>query len=186
MTKSLVLLIFIYGCAENSKQPHSNTSLPDSNKSAAVKSSIQYDRLKEYLLSSDSVVLFSHVSPNEPTINRKTGKYYSHSVPFIEKGEINYAMSVQERKKLNRREIQELANILSLTAVDDSIRMLCFQPRNAVVAFKKGRFSYFDFCFDCHGVSQFGDFGSDLIMNGEKYKKLFIFYKKHGFKYEMD
>jgi hypothetical protein len=173
-------------CDENRTSSNRKIRPKDSISTSEFNPVIRYDRLKEYLLSSDSVVLFSHHSPNEPIKNPHTGKYYPHFIPFIEKEKINYATSVQERNQLNKNGIHELTEILILPAVSDSINLLCFQPRNAVVVFKGGRISCFDFCFDCFGFTQCGDFDSGLIMNGEKYKKLFAFYKKHGFKYQMD
>ena len=184
MMRYLAIIIFLSSCVGNSAS--NGTAQKDSIPAAPAEPNVRYDRLREYLFSSDSVVLFSHYSTNMPIINPATGKYYKNRIPFIENGKINYAVSVQERKQLNNQEITELADILTLPAVDDSIAAACFQPRNAVIAFRNGQMCCFDFCFDCHGYDIYGNFVSDLIMNAEKYKRLFAFYKKHGFKYEMD
>jgi|KBSSwiS6_1023812.scaffolds.fasta_scaffold01015_5 hypothetical protein len=184
MIRYLVVVILLSSCI--GKTVSNESSQKDSILSSDPSPIAQYDRLKEYLFSSDSVVLLSHHSPNMPIRNLKTGKYYQHPIPFIEDGKINYSTSVQERKQINKNEIRELADILTLPAVDDSILTMCFQPRNAVVAFKKDQMSCFDFCFDCFGFSKYGNFDSELIMNVDKYKKLIAFYKKHGFKYEME
>lgn len=184
MTRYLAFIIVFSSCVGNTVSNHPVQK--DSILTTDDKPAVSYDRLKECLLSADSVVLLSHHSPNMPIKDPKTGKYYPHSIPFIENGKINYAMSVQERKQLNKNDMKELADILILPAVDDSVASTCFQPRNAVVAFKNGRMSCFDFCFDCYGFSEYGDFVFDLIMNPEKYKRLYAFYKKHGFKYEME
>jgi hypothetical protein len=184
MKKYLAGIFLFNACSQagDSDRPVS----ADSVSVTSPKPIVQYEKLKETLFLADSVILLSHHSPNMPVINAATGKYYPKSIPFIENGRINYLMSVQERKQLNKSQIKELADILTLPAVDDSIRAMCFQPRNAVVLFKNEQMSCFDFCFDCFGVGSYGDFGSELIMNGEKYNKLYAFFKKHGFKYEME
>lgn len=186
MKKYSLFILLFWGC-KNVPDSKGNEPKKGSASLAEIDSPIiNYDRLKEYLLSSDSVVLFSHHSPNEPIWNKKTGEYSKKSIPFIENGKINYSTSVQERKQLTNKQTQDLIGVLTAPGKDDSIRMHCFQPRNAVVAFKKEQIAYFDFCFDCYGFNRYGDFGTDLIMNTEKYKKLSAFFKKLRFKYEMN
>lgn len=193
MLKHILIVVLFCGCKNtpahknhNSKidsTPDNSIELPPQSNSQMI---VNYDHLKEYLITSDSVILFSHHSPNEPIKNTKTGEYHKKSIPFIEAGKINYAASVQEQKKMNNKQINELIDILILPVTDDGIAMACFQPRNAIVAFKKGQIAYFDFCFDCYDFLQEGDWGSGLVMNSEKYKKLFLFYKRLGFKYGMN
>lgn len=183
MIRYLPLVILFYSCSGNIA---TDTPAQPDSLITGDKPFVNYDWLKEYLLSADSVVLLSHHSPNEPIKNPSTGKYYSHSIPFIENGKINYPLSVQERKQIDKNAVKELVDILSLPAVDDSLRTACFQPRNAVVAFNNGGMSAFDFCFECRGYDEYGYFVSYLIMNTDKYNKLYAFYKKHGFKYYMD
>lgn len=184
MVKYLAAIFLLAGCTGNNKPETlvkiENAALPDPD------AAVHYDRLREYFLSADSVVLFSHVSPNEPVKNLKTGKYYPNSIPFIENEEINYENSVQERKRLNKPDIEALVNILVLPAVQDSVFAMCFQPRHAVLAYNEKRFAGFDFCFECTGVAPYGNSNSQLIMNFEKYSKLRSFFKKKGFKYELD
>jgi hypothetical protein len=87
MTKYLVVIILLCSCAENRTAPEGKAIHKDSVKTTEFKPVIHYDRLKNYFLSADSVVLFSHHSPNEPIKNPSTGKYYRHTIPFIEKWE---------------------------------------------------------------------------------------------------
>ena len=182
MTRYLLTLFFFFGCVENT--PSVQRRQKDSILTTNDKPVLNYDRLKEYLLSADSVVLLSHESPNMLIRNPKTGKYYR--IPFIEHEKINYATSVRERKEIHKMDVRKLADILTLPAIDDSIAAACFHPRNAVVAFKDGRMFCFDFCFECRGFNEYGNFVFDLIMNREKYKRLYAFYRKRGFKYEME
>jgi len=181
----LFLILFASGIENNTTKIITNKNSPE-NDSILSKSAIRYDLLKQDMLSADSIILFSHHSPNMPIKNPKTGEYYKESIPFIEQGNINYTLSVQERKQLNKKEIEELTDILIIPAVDDSINTTCFQPRNAVAIFKGNIMSCFDFCFECYGFSTYGNFRSDLIMNPEKYLKLLVLYKKYGFKYEIE
>jgi hypothetical protein len=192
MIRYLVCMILVTGCAGKTDADRPVQKNPGSTTTTQPvvqhnhRPNVQYNQLKKYLISADSVILLSHHSPNMPIKNPKTGEYYSRYIPFIEDGTVNYTMSVQERKQLSKSGIKELADILTAPAVDDGFRAACFQPRNAVVAFKKDRMAGFDFCFDCFGFSLYGDFDSALIMDGNKYKKLKTFYQKHGFKYEME
>jgi hypothetical protein len=189
MIRYITILILLAGCTNNkSVQIKNDTELSKGDSILTNNSNpvVRYDLLKQDALNADSVILFSHHSPNMPIKNSTTGEYYKKSIPFIEHDTINYKTSVQERKKLNKKEIEELITILILPAVDDSIRTLCFQPRNAVVVFKTNKISCFDFCFDCYGLATYGNFRSDLIMNSDKYHKLLTLYKKYNFKYELE
>ncbi|HEX7846946.1 MAG TPA: hypothetical protein VF476_14190 [Chitinophagaceae bacterium] len=189
MIKHIAILILLAGCADNKpaqirnekELPKGDLVLPGANKVI-----IQYDLLKEDFLRADSVLLVSHHSPNMPIKNSKTHEYYKKSIAFIEHDTINYFASVQERKKLNRKETEELITILIIPAINNSITFTCFQPRNAVVVFKGDKMSCFDFCFDCYGFATYGSFRSGLLMNAEKYEKLWTLYKKYNFKYELE
>lgn len=187
MINYLILLILLTGCIRNEaakKDIKSDSSILNLNSS---RENLQnhYDQLKEDFSSADSVILFSHHSPNMPIKNPETGKYYEKSVPFIDNGRINYERSVKERKQLNGEEIQELSDILTLQATEKLVETTCFQPRNAIVIFGKGKMYCYDFCFECYGFSQYGEFPPPIMMSSEKYRKLYVFYKKSGFKYEM-
>src|SRR5690348_16667913 len=103
MVKYLAPIFLLAGCAGN-QEPEAEIKA-DKIVLSEVGPVANYDRLKEYILSADSVVLFSHISPNEPYKNPNTGKYYPGSIPFIEDGKINYAISVQERKQLKQPDI---------------------------------------------------------------------------------
>ena len=188
MIKQLTFLFLLAGCTNNksaqvksdTKSPRGDTVILDIKKSV-----LHYNLLREDMLNADSVILLSHHSPNMPIRNPKTGEYYKKSIPFIVDDTINYETSVQERKQLNRKETEELIAILTLPAIDDVIESMCFQPRNAIVFFKRNKMSCFDFCFDCYGFAAYGNFRSDLLMNSEKYQKLMALYKKYKFKYEL-
>jgi hypothetical protein len=90
---------------------------------------------------------------------------------------------VQERKKLNGKEIKELCDILLAPAVADTIAAVCFQPRNGIFVYKSEKLSFIDVCFDCHGVAVSRDLSSIVSFDDTKYQKLLLFYKLQGFKY---
>jgi hypothetical protein len=129
---------------------------------------VDYRALQAFLIAADSVVLLSHHSPNMPIKDPKTGKYYRNAIPFIVDGKINYRSSVQERKRLNKKQIAALSNLLSKATEDSGPRPACFQPRNAVAAFKDGKLTCYDFCFECAGVARYGIVVSEVRMDSEK------------------
>ncbi len=176
----MLCILLIWSCS-NSPGVEKATIRQQGTMASNLKSPADSIAVRKILNAADSVILASHHSPNQPIKDEKTGKYLPH-FKLIENGSLNESI-VQERKKLNKKEIQELGGILFSPAVADSIALPCFQPRNGVFAYYSGKLSYIDICFDCYGAAGSPDWGPYIIFDTAKYKKLLLFYEKHGFKY---
>lgn len=184
MAKYLMFILILCSCSDSSSVKVSSVHHRDSTQERTLQPLNKPKSLQEILNGADSVVIASHYSPNEPIEDKRTGKLLPR-FEVVADGKLNEAI-IQERKKLNRKDIEELGSILAAPAIEDSIAALCFQPRNGIFAYKTGKLSYLDVCFDCHGFAASEDFGSAVIIDNPKYKKLLQFYKKHGFKYMLD
>jgi len=184
MAKYLMFILILCSCSDSSSIKVSSVHQRDSSQERMQHPVTKPNSLQDILTGADSVVIASHYSPNEPIEDKRTGKLLPR-FEVVEDDKLNEAI-VQERKKLNRKDIKELESILTTAAIADSIAAMCFQPRNGVFVYKGDRLSYLDVCFDCHGYAASEDIGSVVTMNHPKYKKLLQFFRKHGFRYMLD
>jgi hypothetical protein len=184
MARYLIYILLIWGCSDSSQSEQNGSGDADSLIEKASQVSIDTAAIQSVLKNADSVILASHFSPNEPIKDERTGKYFPH-FEVIEDGKLNEAI-VQERKRLTRREVVDLADILCSTATPDTLAAMCFQPRNGIFVYSTNTLHYIDVCFDCYGVAISRSWGSNILFDENKYKRLLSFYKTHGFKYMFD
>jgi hypothetical protein len=184
MAKYLILILIICGCSNTSTVKISTVSQGDSIQKRTVQQLNESRSLQEILNTADSIIIASHYSPYEPIRDEKTSKYLP---PFevVTNGKLNESI-VQEHKKLNRKDIHELSTILADSAIGSNHASLCFQPRHGIFAYKAGKLSYLDVCFECRGFDASQDIGSKIVIDDRKYEKLLQFYKKRGFHYMLD
>jgi len=191
MRRYLAILLFVGACAGHTDPAPPVESKKDSTANADTivtnsgRGTIQtnYPALLVHLRSADSIVIASHDSPNMQLMDKKTGKYRKPPELIIN-GQVNDS-AIHERKRLSGRSIDELGKILTTHTVDNGIYTTCFQPRHAVFIYKNGQLSYLDICFDCSGNTYKGDLGSPIIFNQEKYRNMYNFFWKQGFRFEL-
>ena len=186
MYKVILVIFVLYSCKNSNNQENKISEKQEPLLEDVIESQPKpdYAKLKDYFLTgSDSVILVSHFSPNGPIKDPKTGKYVR--VVMMVNDKFNDSI-VQERKKLKSSDIQKIVDSLSTDAFDDGIRTTCFQPRHAILVYKNSNLTYLDFCFDCFGMAIHGNFGSKIVMDNKKYKRMMAIFKKHGFKYMLD
>jgi hypothetical protein len=181
MGKYLIYLLLFFGCTNSQNFQEDTNSRVDISTAKTSESPRHAMALRSALNTADSIILAGHYSPNEPIKDERTGKYLP-SFEVIVNGKLNESI-VQERKKLDRKEIKELGDILFSPTVADSIAAICFQPRNGIFIYNSGKLSYIDVCFDCHGFAISRDLESSVIFDNTKYERLLQFYRKQGFKY---
>lgn len=192
MLKYLAILLFAGACVD---QPHPVPPIENKKGSVDIADTVvtnpgrgivptNYPALVTYLRSADSIVIVSHDSPNMSLRDKKTGKY-RQPPNLIVNGQVSDS-AVHERKRLSRKSILELSQILTTPAVDDVMRSTCFQPRHAVVVYKNKRLAYLDICFDCYGLNSVGDMGSAIVFNQLKYRNMYRFFWKQGIRYNLD
>jgi hypothetical protein len=174
MFKYLFIIIAITSCTNNTS---SNDTLQAKKLINNNENSLSFF---ETLITADSVILASFISPNEPFRDKKTGKFKRIEFKI---GERLNDLSVQERKILSTKDINDLISFLKEPAVNDDVPSLCFQPRNGVFAFKNSKLYYLIVCFDCHGYGYSENFNDSPVFDDKKYDRFLNYFTKEGFKY---
>ncbi len=183
MNRFLFIFLFICSCTGSSNKGEESV-VQNTQDSLIDNSMVSYLALSKSLLESDSIIVASHESTSYPVDDLKTGK--TLPPPELITNGIPNATIIHEQKKLGKKQIKLLDSILTVSAIEDSVASLCFQPRHAVFIYKKNQLSFIDFCFDCHSYSVSPDIKERIILDDTKWKNLFQFFKDMGLKYELD
>ncbi len=178
----ITVSLIISGCVGKDSENKENDMKTIENSTSSNTVAL-YKGLSARLLESDSIIIVSHESTNQPGKNSITGKTTPPPALIIE-GRPNKSI-IHENKKLDSRSTLLLENILTASSADSGIAMTCFQPRHAVFIYKNDSLSYFDFCFDCFNYSASSDISDRIIFDEIKWKNLQNFFKSEGFEYEL-
>jgi len=182
MKKYILFIIILYSCNNKSSQKDIPINvIPDSTKKEPHKDG---SFILSTMTSADSVIVTSHYTSFEMEEADKTNE--SPEFDIVQKGELNKYM-IREYKKLSPATLKDLSNILGNSTTIDTIKLNCFEPRNGIFLYKKGKVtSYIDICFECYNFYAEGNWGADFYIDRSKYETLISFYKKLGFKYGVD
>lgn len=86
--------------------------------------------------------------------NYNTNDDYNYDEELIVNKKINKGVGITWTKKLQKEEIKQIINILIDTATYGSPYAACFEPRFAIIFFKKAKIvAALEICLECNGLS---------------------------------
>ncbi len=142
--------------------------------------------LSTKLLQADTVLLISHNMRSRSTnsIVDSSNKKIK-LLELIVNDKLNENM-VQERLVLSTKEIYSLSKILTYKYKTQRIGSIsgCFDPHHSIIIMKNNKASFIDLCFHCLNYEKSKDI-KDVEIRDDKMLKLYDFFKKLNFKYEM-
>jgi hypothetical protein len=175
MKKYFLFLIVLYSCNNRSSQKNNSANGPDSTKNEASKID---NPILRTMTAADSVILAIHYAPIEMEADENKKEPLDFNI--VQNGKLNLSI-VRGHKRLNSVALKELSEILNAPTEKDSIKIMCFEPRNGILLYRNGEIlSYIDICFECYNFYIEGNWGANIIINRPKYDKLELFFKKLG------
>ena len=140
--------------------------------------------VKKKLESADSILLVSHQDTEGVKVVDSLGRNVALPALII-RNTPNYKIFT-ERKIIDSAERNTLVKILEHPSGKKIEIGMCFMPHHAILIFKSGNVSYIEICFGCRRFETSKDLKKLGAFDSPKWAELEAYFKKLGFKYELE
>lgn len=142
------------------------------------------DKIYQQFMAADSVILVSHLTTNQPRIDKVNNKIID-PYRLVEKNKVNSKI-IKEKYCLDQHEIEALAIIMTEVNTDSSYENIrCFIPHHGILIYKKSRRSFFDICFSCRHFITSKDIKLTDELSHNTWLHLFEFFKTRNLNYKL-
>ena len=139
-------------------------------------SSERIEKLKLKLADSDSIILVSYDDVNNS----------NEISPILDNGKLNLS-SVHEKKVIDHKSLNKLLDILSAPFKQAEDAASCFMPHHAIILVRRNVYSSVEICFQCRQIRTSPDVElTNYDLDRNKWRQLKLYFKKAGFKYELE